>query len=108
MTDLSSPILDYAAPEDLNPTQDEKNIALLCHVLTLVAWFVAPLVIFLIKKDESEYIRSHAAESLNFQLSIFLYMLLCIPLVFIVVESLWLLPWLFCFGGCNYSYRQGK
>ena len=33
---------------------------------------MAPLIIYLIKKDESAYIRSHAKESLNFQLTVLL------------------------------------
>ena len=85
MSDLSSPILDYEVPDDYVPTQDEKNAALLSHVLTLIASFIAPLIIYLIKKDESEYVRDQAAESLNFQLSIFLYAILCIPLMFVIV-----------------------
>jgi uncharacterized Tic20 family protein len=84
MSDYSSPILDYETT-DLDPTQDEKNVALLSHVLTLLVSFIAPLVIYLVKKDESEYIRHHAVESLNFQISLFLYMLLSIPLMLIII-----------------------
>ena len=87
MSDLSSPILDYDASSeyDYDPTQDEKNVALLSHVLTLLVWFIAPLVIYLVKKDESDYIREHAVESLNFQLSLTIYMIACIPLILLVV-----------------------
>ena len=52
------------------PTSDEKTIALLSHILTLVASFVAPLIIYLIKKDESTFIAAHAKESLNFQITL--------------------------------------
>lgn len=83
--DLSSPLLDYAASEELNATQEEKNVALLSHVLTLFAWFIAPLVIYLVKKDESEFVREHALESLNFQISIFIYILACIPLMIVLI-----------------------
>ncbi|MEZ4955181.1 MAG: DUF4870 domain-containing protein [Saprospiraceae bacterium] len=85
MSDYSSPILDYDAPEEFDPSQDEKNIALLSHVLTLVAGFIAPLVIYLVKKDESEFVKTHAKESLNFQISIFIYVLVCIPLVLLFI-----------------------
>jgi len=53
-------------------TSDEKTMAVLSHVLTLVVGFLAPLIIYLIKKDESAFVRQHAIESLNFQITIFL------------------------------------
>ena len=85
MPDFSSPILDYDGPEEYHPEQDEKNIAMLSHILTFFAGFIAPLVIYLIKKDESDFVRAHAIESLNFQLSITFYILASIPLVFLFV-----------------------
>lgn len=85
MSDYSSPILDYDTPEEFDPSQDEKNIALLSHVLTLIVGFIAPLVIFLLKKDESEFVKIHAMESLNFQISIFIYVIACIPLMFLFI-----------------------
>ncbi len=38
------------------PTADEKTFAVLSHILTLVSSFIAPLIIYLIKKDESPYV----------------------------------------------------
>jgi len=57
------------------PTSDERTMAILSHILTLVAGFIAPLIIFLIKKDESPFISAHAKESLNFQITIFIIIL---------------------------------
>ncbi len=54
------------------PTSDEKTMAILSHVLTLVVGFLAPLIIYLIKKDESSFVREHARESLNFQITVFI------------------------------------
>ncbi len=71
--------------EDYTPTQDEKTMAMLSHILTLVAPIVAPLVIFLIKKEESPYVRMHAAESLNFQISVAIYAMVSVPLILIVI-----------------------
>jgi len=65
--------LDHFEDENYQPTSDEKTMALLAHILTLVSGFIAPLVIYLIKKDESEYVRKHAIESLNFQISMTIY-----------------------------------
>jgi len=52
------------------PTQDERTWALLAHALSLVGSFVAPLVIWLVKKEESRFVADHALESLNFQITV--------------------------------------
>ena len=51
------------------PTSDEKTMALLSHVLTFLFPLLAPLIIYLIKKDESKFVAEHAKESLNFQIT---------------------------------------
>lgn len=69
------------------PTSDEKTLALLAHILTLVAGFVAPLVIYLVKKDESAFVTAHAKESLNFQITLFIVFII----LFITVVGILLL-----------------
>ena len=51
-------------------------MALLSHILTLaggflfmLGGFIPPLIIYILKKDESEFIADHAKESLNFQIT---------------------------------------
>jgi hypothetical protein len=53
----------------VTPTSDERTMAILSHVLCFVVGFWAPLIIYLIKKDESKYVAHHAKESLNFQIT---------------------------------------
>jgi len=45
-------------------------MALLAHLLGLFTGFIGPLVIYLIKRDESAYVRHHSAEALNFQITL--------------------------------------
>ncbi len=71
------------------PASDEKTIAILSHLLTLVAGFVAPLIIYLIKKDESSFVAYHAKESLNFQITV----LIVIMVLFITVIGI-LFAWI--------------
>ncbi|MEO6232863.1 MAG: DUF4870 domain-containing protein [Ferruginibacter sp.] len=71
------------------PTSDEKTIAILSHALTFVAGFLAPLIIYLIKKDESEFIREHAKESLNFQITLFI-MVIVLFVTIIGILLIWL------------------
>lgn len=49
---------------------EERLFGILSHILTLVIWIFAPLVIYLWKKDESPYIAEQARESLNFQITV--------------------------------------
>ncbi len=80
-----------------NPTSDERTMAILSHVLTLVAGVFAPLVIYLIKKDESEYVTRHAKESLNFQLTAILASIaLAITLIGIIfIWVIWVVVFVF-------------
>lgn len=74
---------------DYIPTGDEKMMALLSHILTLVAPLLAPLIIYVIKKDESPFVASHAKESLNFQITV----IIIIIILFITVIGI-LLIWI--------------
>lgn len=78
---------------DTIPSSDEKTMAILSHILTIVASFVAPLIIYLVKKDESPYVKAHALESLNFQITMFILYIISGVLILILVGILliWLL-----------------
>ena len=68
------------------PTSDEKTLAILSHVLTFAVGFIAPLIIYLIKKDESPFVTYHAKESLNFQITIWIIIIaLCITIIGILL-----------------------
>ena len=78
----------------VTPTSDEKTMAILSHILCIVAGFLAPLIIYLVKKD-SPYITAHAKESLNFQLTMIIASIISWILVFVVIGIfLLILVWL--------------
>ena len=60
-------------------TSEEKNYAMLAHLLALAGLIlpfgsiIGPLVIWLIKKDESPFVDKNGKESLNFQISTTIY-----------------------------------
>ena len=70
------------------PTSDEKTMAMLAHILTLVAGFIPPLVIWLIKKDESKFVAENAKESLNFMITLFIAYIVAFILMFILIGFL--------------------
>lgn len=77
------------------PTPEERNWALAAHVGTLVAaWFamgfLCPLVVLLVKGNDSPFVRRHAVESLNFQISLLIYLVVSVILIFALVGILML------------------
>jgi uncharacterized protein len=75
-------------------TSDNRTVAMLAHLLTIFTGFLAPLVIYLTSKDDP-YVRHHAAESLNFQITVLLAfvvsgLLLCLLIGFLLLPAVWI------------------
>src|SRR5687768_2884713 len=75
------------------PTAEERNWALAAHVGTFVAaWvalgFLAPLIILLVKGNDSPFVRRHAVESLNFQISLLIYLGISLVLALVLIGFL--------------------
>lgn len=66
------------------PADNERLLAILSHILCLVVGlgFIPPLIIYLLKKEESAYVAAHAKESLNFQLTL---LILCVLLFISII-----------------------
>lgn len=58
-------------------TDDERTLALVCHLGGVATNFVAPLIIWQVKKDQSKFLEDQAKETLNFQLNALGYFVLC-------------------------------
>jgi hypothetical protein len=61
---------------------DDRMLAMFCHLGGVLGGFLLPLIIWLVKKDESSYIDHHGKESLNFQLTMMIGYLFALPLAF--------------------------
>jgi len=61
-------------PQGYGPrgASDDRTWALLSYVLALVASVIAPLVIYLVKMNESRFVRFHAAQALNMGITAFI------------------------------------
>jgi len=76
-------------PGMLSP--DEKTMAMLLHILVLANFItgflgtVGTLVLWLIKKDESQFIDYHGKEALNFQITIFIAAIISFVLIFVLI-----------------------
>ncbi|MDF3059317.1 MAG: hypothetical protein K0R17_3532 [Rariglobus sp.] len=74
------------------PSGEDKALIILCHLSAIIGvGFLLPLVVYLIKKQEPGTAAAHAKEVLNFHLSLLIYALCAIPLVFVGVGILLLM-----------------
>jgi len=78
-----------------NVTREDRNWGMLSHLLALIGFFVipfgnvvAPLIVYLMKKDESPFVADQARESLNFQITLLIYALVSGVLVIILIGFL--------------------
>jgi uncharacterized protein len=78
------------------PTSDERTFAILSHILAIVPGIgiFGPLVIWLIKKDESPFVEANAKESLNFQLTMLIaYVVSWILVIVLIGVMLFFVIW---------------
>jgi len=72
-------------------SETERNWAMLCHLSAFSGFFfpfggiIGPLICWLSKRDDSAWVNVNGRNSLNFQLSMLLYIVLIIPLVIIII-----------------------
>jgi uncharacterized protein len=76
------------------PTPDERTWGMLTH-LTAFAFFICPLgnvlgplIVWLIKRDQSAFVADQGKEALNFNISVLLAAIVCGVLVLILVGIL--------------------
>jgi uncharacterized Tic20 family protein len=65
-------------------TEGERTLAAACHMSILPTFFLGPLVIWLVKRDESPLIDKNGREALNFCIALSAYAFVCFLLAFAV------------------------
>src|ERR1700749_3049022 len=77
------------------PTQDELTWGMLAHISAFALFLVpalgcviGPLIVWLIKRDQSEFVADQGKEALNFNISFLLASLVCGALVFVLIGIL--------------------
>ncbi len=88
MNDPLSPDPALATPEI---PKEERGLAMMCHLLSLTGFvipfgtIIGPLVIWLVKKDESPAVDVAGRESLNFQLTLLIFYVIAFVLLFLAI-----------------------
>lgn len=84
-------------------SKSARRAAMLCHLLAFIGIIIpfgnliGPLIYWLMKRHESPFIDAHGKEAVNFQISIFLYLILSFILVFVRIGVLLLVGLFFLF-----------
>ena len=66
-----------------SPSPDEYNWGMMAHLSSVLAlalggmMFLGPLVVWLVKKDQSGFVEDQAKEALNFQIAVLIAVLVC-------------------------------
>lgn len=72
-------------------SKDSLNMGMLCHLLALSGFIIpfgnilGPLIIWLLKKDTDPYVDEQGKESVNFQISVAIYAIVCLVLMLVVI-----------------------
>src|SRR4051812_15218904 len=75
-------------------TQDDRTWGMIAHLSALVGVIIpfgsviAPLVIWLVKKDQSAFVAENAKEALNFNITVAVVAVVCWILIFIFIGVL--------------------
>lgn len=96
MDNIPLPPPDQGATQNLEtgPSKEERTLAMVSHLLPLTGFLipavpilniVAPLVLWLIKKDELKFLDDQGKEVLNFQITISLVLLTCFVTFWLII-----------------------
>lgn len=67
------------------PSNDERLFAAAIYIISFFTVFIGPLVIWLIKKDDSAYVDYHGREYFNFFISYTVYTLISTLLMIVLI-----------------------
>ncbi|OLT27402.1 hypothetical protein BJF83_02205 [Nocardiopsis sp. CNR-923] len=78
------------------PTPDDRQMAFFAHLGGGLLGWIVPLIIYVIKKDESPFVRQQAAAALNFQLVMLIaYVVSGLLMIVLIGYLTWLAAFIF-------------
>ena len=66
-------------------TQDDKTMAMLAYLLGLFTGFIGPLVLWLLKKDQSKFVAFHALQALLLHAAVSIGYIAAFMLTFVLI-----------------------
>lgn len=91
-------------PPPAEADKDARTMAMLAHLLAIPLGWIGPLIIWLIKKDSSPFVNDQGKESLNFQITVFIAMVVAsvsmvICIGFFLLPAVGIVDLIFCIIG---------
>jgi uncharacterized Tic20 family protein len=78
------PTMTPAPMQTMAPSSDDKTMAMIAHLGGIIG-FIPPLIIWLIKKDQSPFVNDQGREALNFQITMLIGWMVCIVTSFLFI-----------------------
>jgi uncharacterized protein len=80
---------DASATPAVVPSED-RNWAMGAHLSAFIAAYIAlgflgPLIVLLVRGDQSRFVRQHAVEALNFNLTVLIYIVISVILALLLI-----------------------
>jgi uncharacterized Tic20 family protein len=80
---------------------EDRTMAMLCHLLAIVSWFLGPLIVWMIKKDQSKFVDEQGKEALNFQITLLIGDVIgvatsCLVVGWFILLAVWVIRLVFC------------
>jgi uncharacterized Tic20 family protein len=97
-------------PPELSSSPEDRTLGMFCHLGGLLTGFIVPLVLWLLKKDQSPFVADQAREALNFQITMMIASVVAAASVLVLVGILLLpavviLNIVWCIQGCLAAQR---
>ncbi|MER7543835.1 DUF1707 and DUF4870 domain-containing protein [Actinomadura sp.] len=81
----------FAPAPVASETGEDRMLAAAAHAVAVPTLFVGPLVLMLVSGKRSEYVRRHAAEAVNFQVTLLLLTIVTFGIGGVVYAVAWIL-----------------
>ena len=78
---------EFETNESVVPSKSERQWAMGCHLVALsgylipIASIIAPLILWLMKREDGVFVDEQGGESLNFQITILIYAVMSVMLI---------------------------
>ncbi|MDT0690333.1 DUF4870 domain-containing protein [Salegentibacter sp. F188] len=90
--------------ESYTAMREDRQMLVIAHIsqlldlITVIGGFIVPLILWATQKDRVLGMDEHGKMIMNFQISLFLYSIVCVPLIFLFGLGLLLLAVVWIFG----------
>lgn len=82
---MSIPTNPYSATDTLSVAPEDRTLGLVAYVLAIFTSWIGPLILWLVKKDQSKFVAYHCVQALLLMAAVFAVEVVC-NIVFTVVH----------------------